>query len=120
MRVTSAASTSLTPASARALATQDFTSPPRLRVSAGTASDTSRQNAGIEQVGAVGKQAIGKQLTAAGIDAVEEFVGAARQEPRLLQCPVDLALRGGETAALGRNGGVLGATPAGAAPSWAS
>ena len=28
-------------------------------------------------------------------------------EPRLLQRPVDLALRGGEAAALGRNGGVL-------------
>ena len=80
----------------------------------------SRQNAGIEQVGAVGKQAIGKQLPAAGIDAVGEFVGASRQEPRLLQRPVDLALRGGETAALGCNGGILGATPgAGAAPSCA-
>ena len=58
----------------------------------------------------MGKQAIGKELPAAGIDAVGELVGAPGQQPRLLQRAVDLALRGGKTAVLRRNGGVLRGT----------
>jgi hypothetical protein len=57
----------------------------------------------------VSEQAIGKHLATAGSDAVGQFVGASRQEPGLLERPVDLALLGGEPAAFRREGGVLGA-----------
>jgi hypothetical protein len=65
---------------------------------------------GIEQVGAVSEQAIGKYLATAGRDAVGQLVGAFRQEPGLLERPVDLALFGVEPAAFRREGGVLGAS----------
>ena len=67
--------------------------------------------AGVEQIGAVGEQAVGKKLPAPCIDAVGEFVGPCPEEPRLLQRPVGLALAGGEAASLRGDGRVLGGAP---------
>ncbi len=110
IRAARAASTLLGSYWARATAAHEFKMAPKVRISPGTAACRVAPEAGVEQVGAVGKQAIGKELAAAGVDAVGEFVGAAAQQPRLLQRAVDLALRRGEAAALRRNGGVLDGT----------
>jgi hypothetical protein len=62
----------------------------------------------IEQIGAVGEQAIGENLPAARIDTVGEFVGAAGEEPRLLHGAVELGLRRRDAAAFRGDRRVLG------------